>query len=58
MFINSFASAQHTFVAIAEFSGIIILKSYFRLAENNRLRSPQQPQARERWQTVWKKRTK
>ena len=39
---------QHTFVAIAEFSGIIVFKSYFRLAENTRLRSPQHPQARER----------
>jgi hypothetical protein len=35
-------------VAIAEFSGIIVFNSYFRLAENTRLRSPQQPQARER----------
>ncbi|OJH10249.1 hypothetical protein FPG87_12680 [Flavobacterium psychrophilum] len=33
---------QHTFVAIAEFSGIIVFKSYFRTAKNTRLRSPQQ----------------
>jgi len=39
---------QHTFVAIAEFSGIIVFNSYFRLAENTRLRSPQHPQAWER----------
>jgi hypothetical protein len=33
---------QHTVMAIAEFSGIIIFKSYFHLAENTRLRILQQ----------------
>jgi len=31
-------------VAIAEFSGIIVFKSYFRLAENTRLRKSQTAQ--------------
>ena len=36
-------------MAIAEFSGITVFNSYFRSAENTRLRSPQHPQARERY---------
>jgi len=35
-------------VAIAEFSRIIFFYSYFRLAKNTRIRSPQQSQAQER----------
>ena len=44
--------AQHTFVAIAELSGIIFFNSYFRLTENTCLRSPQKPQAQERY-SLW-----
>ena len=34
----------HTSCAICEFSGIIVFKSYFRLAENTRLRKSQTAQ--------------
>ena len=44
-------------MAIAEFSGIIVFKSYFRSTENTRLRSPQHPQARERYKAVWRTET-
>jgi hypothetical protein len=40
---------QHTSYAICEFSGIIVFYSYFRLAENTRLRKLKKSRSAERW---------
>ena len=42
-------TAQQTFVATAEFNGIIVFNSYFRSAKNTRHRSLRQAQTSERY---------
>jgi hypothetical protein len=47
--------AQHTSCAICEFSGITVFNSYFRLAENTRLRKSQTAQGEGTLATIIKK---
>ena len=46
---------QHTLQAICEFSGITVFNSYFRLAENTRLRKSQTAQGAGTLATIIKK---